>query len=173
MRTSRNKVAGFLVVISLLLLVDYSLKVMEFNNLVANVSRFNQIDNENIASFEKDYVPNIIKSSWTDSQVAGLQRYVAKSSEDSVSAYVLITEIKRTRIMPWHQDLTFAKEDLLGVVTQEYEFYDSVKMGDEEGVPTVLWMENYGGTEKRTLFSASWEKAKPFPNLFLDSIQYE
>lgn len=177
--TSRKnkKIIYVLIAIFALLLADYSLKVKEYNNLVKAHNSWMTSYQEWIVTFNVDLMANKVNTSqgwWTQENINGFERFIANSNDTAIEMFLLNESLERYTVLPWHRDMKYAYEDFSQYLEYEYQTYKSFKLVNKDvGTPAVDLGESDSLPEMIAQAKKSLEDAKPFPNLFLDSNQYE
>ena len=94
-------------------------------------------------------------------------RFVKDSQKGADSLYALKIEVKRQRILPWHNSLEYAREDLEAMISAFSEFYAGVYW-EFDPAPEVKFPDNSEATRTIEVSFASFRTANPRPNPFFD-----
>lgn len=175
MFASNKKFKAFLLV-ALLLLIDYSLKVREYNNLVKAHNSWMISYQEWIDTFNEDWLSNEINPSegWTQDNIDGFERFLRNSDDTAVEIFLLNESVERNQVLPWHREMRHAYEDLSQHLENEYQTYKGFKLVNRsEGTPRIEWGGPDSLPEMIAQAKKSLNEAKPFLNLFLDPYPYD
>jgi hypothetical protein len=167
--SKKKKITLVLISAALLLLVDYSLKVREYNHLIlANESHEDTYMAWNDST--DIYVRNCTEPGYvSEGTEANCVKFISKSDEFAGQLFVQNNQLKRFFVAPWHVNMKYAYEDLSALAGNNYEFiagweidYDPNGSGNNlQNIFDSKYMEN------ALQYNQSLMEAKPFPGIFL------
>lgn len=154
--------------------VDYAFRVKEMKTLYLAMKQWNQITDEVYESKKNNYEKFFVdrNDSWTLSTEDAFTRYVEDAHSGADSLYALKIELERETILPWHNSLQFAREDLVSMVTAYSEHYAKIYW-EYDGVPTVKFPDSSKVTRTIEVSFNSYLAANPRPNPFFDAWDFD
>jgi hypothetical protein len=176
MHVSKKRVIVFLIAISLLLLIDYSLKVREYNNLISA----NKSHEDTYSSYSKDTeilftqctTPGYVVegNEFVPKGRRGCEGILRKSTETSVQLFVQNNQLKRSFVAPWHTNMKYAYEDLSTLIENTYEYVAGWEIDYDPDTGNNL-RNNFNNklVENQSQYNQSLMEARPFPGIFLNS----
>ena len=168
MNAKKKTIILFLIALFILLLVDYSLKVREYNHLILA----NKIHEDTYSSWNEDtgiLFSQCIKPGYSPEGRTVCADYISKSEESAGQLFVQNNQLKRFFVAPWHLKMRYAYEDLSAVIDNSYGFISGWEIEyDPNGSGQNLRNDfNYKFTETGLQYNQTLMEAKPFPGIFL------
>ena len=176
MQTNKKRITALIIAASVFLLVDYSLKVREYNHLISA----NKSYEDTFSSFSKDTeilftqctTPGYVVegNEFVPKGRRGCEGVLRKSTESSVQLFVQDNQLKRFFVAPWHTNMKYAYEDLSTLIENTYEYVAGweIEYDPDSGNNLRNDFDNKL-VENALQFNQSLLEAKPFPGIFLDS----
>ena len=176
MHTKKKRITVFLMAALLLLLVDYLLKVREYNHLISASKSQEDTYTEWLSGtsiyFSMCNSPGYVVegNEFVPKGKNGCEGVLLKSNESSVQLFVQNTQLKRFFVAPWHTNMKYAHEDLSYLIENRYDFIAGWEIEYDPDSGNNLRNDFDNKLEENALqFNQSLLEAKPFPGIFLDS----
>jgi hypothetical protein len=153
-----------------LVLIDYSLKVREYNNLVDSNKAYEKISQEWLDQ-TYIYFDNCLKPGYVPEGRADCVRVITKSDEFAGQLFLKRNDLDRYFVAPWHTTMKYAYEDLSTLIDYDYESISGWEIdydpnGSGRNLKNVA-LDPGDYSERALQFNQSLADAKPALGFFL------